>query len=265
MSVIRNLPFIAWTIRTMSVMRRYGIRIDACRRDDKDPVKERCLISEAVDLWTPQLFRRFKVSLEVEGRELVPEGAALFVSNHQGYGDIFAFMLAMSGKQVGFVARENLARIPVFGKWILRVRSLLLQRGDARSTLEVFKIGADWLKDGFSLVIFPEGTRSRSSQMGHFKKGSLKLATDAGVPVVPVTLDGTWHLYEEKGYVRPGAIRFHIHPPIATEGLTRAEIKQLPERVEQIIRSKLIEWNSTDAAGQGESTQGDNGLNRNPV
>jgi 1-acyl-sn-glycerol-3-phosphate acyltransferase len=150
----------------------------------------------------------------------------------------------ITNKQFGFIAKESLSRVPVFGKWIGRIKSLFLSRNDARAALAVFRRGEEWLKDGFSLVIFPEGTRSRGETMGHFKRGSLRLAVKAGVPVVPMSISGTWRLFEEKGYVRSGDVRCHIHPPIETQGLSKAESAELADRVERIIRSKVDEWNA---------------------
>jgi 1-acyl-sn-glycerol-3-phosphate acyltransferase len=150
----------------------------------------------------------------------------------------------MSCKQFGFFAKESLRRIPIFGKWIARVRSLFLMRSDVRSTLEIFKRGEEWLRAGFSFVIYPEGTRSRSERMNRFKKGSLRPAIKAGVPIVPVSIYGTWRLFEEKGYVRKGNVNLCIHPAIETVGLSKAEEAGLSDRVEEIIRSKIDEWNA---------------------
>jgi 1-acyl-sn-glycerol-3-phosphate acyltransferase len=170
----------------------------------------------------------------------------LFVSNHQSYGDIILFMQAAGSmnKQLGFVARGNLTRFPLFGAWIVRVRSLLLEREDARSAVKTFKIGEEWLRQGFSLVIFPEGTRSKSNDMADFKRGSLQLATKSGVPIVPVTLWNSWHLFEKYDYPHEAHTRFFVHEPIVTEGLSRPEQAALNEKVEDIIRSKLEEWKS---------------------
>jgi 1-acyl-sn-glycerol-3-phosphate acyltransferase len=80
--------------------------------------------------------------------------------------------------------------------------------------------------------------------MAPFKKGSVRLATKTGIPIVPVSIRGTWHLFEEKGYVRGGDVQFHVHPPIATAGLSRAESAGLSDKVEAIIKAKIDEWNA---------------------
>ena len=106
-----------------------------------------------------------------------------------------------------------LSKIPIFGKWVTRIRGIYIHRGDARASLKTINEGVEYLKQGFSLVIFPEGTRSRSSAMAEFKHGSFKLATKARVPIVPVTLNGGYHTYEETGKVTKGM-------PISTSWFT---------------------------------------------
>ena len=86
--------------------------------------------------------------------------------------------------------------------------------------------------------------------MTEFKKGSLRLATKSGVPIVPVTLNGTYHVYEKKGYVQPGAVvDFYIHPAIETKDLSKAEQNSLAEKVEATIRTKLEEIQSKEGTG----------------
>src|SRR5690606_26880627 len=123
-------------------------------------------------------------------------------------------------------------KIPGFGNWIKDVRSVFIEREDARASLRAIEEGIGLIRQGFSLVIFPEGTRSRSDQMGEFKKGSLRLATRAGVPVVPVTLDGTYRAFEESGRIRPAAIKVTIHKAIETRDLGKREAGELAEIVE---------------------------------
>jgi 1-acyl-sn-glycerol-3-phosphate acyltransferase len=243
MRILKNILFVLWMAGSLLSIRRFGKMIDSCRREG-DREKERAAIREVSDYWTPKVLEHYHVVTRVEGIDLIPDGPVLFVSNHQGYGDIFMFLALIKDKQVGFIAKDSLRRIPIFGKWIVRVRSLFLVRNDARSALKVFRQGEEWLKEGFSLVVFPEGTRSRSEEMRHFKKGSLRPAVKAGVPIIPVTISGTWRLFEEKGFVCSGEVKFFVHPAIETKELSKTETAVLSEKVEGIIRDKLNEWNA---------------------
>ena len=182
------------------------------------------------------------VRLERTDDIVLPEGGVLFVSNHEGYGDIPAFMAAVKEKQFGFVAKEELAKIPIFAKWIVRIRSILLYRNDPRVALKVFAEGEDIMKRGFSLVIFPEGTRAKGQGMKAFAKGSLRMALRSGAPIVPVAIQGSWDCFESDGYPHPGRIRFHVFEPIITVGRAKSEEGELTEEVEALIRAKLEEW-----------------------
>lgn len=89
------------------------------------------------------------------------------------------------------------------------------------------------------MTIFPEGTRSKGGPVAEFKGGAFRAATSAKVPVVPVTIDGTWHLFEERGRIHGGTVRVVIHPPIPTAGMSRQQVRELPEQVRQQIISGM--------------------------
>ncbi|MCL2493058.1 MAG: 1-acyl-sn-glycerol-3-phosphate acyltransferase [Clostridiales bacterium] len=241
MNIWNALRLGAFILTTLVPIRRNAREIDRARAEGDD-AREQEWILRSLNYWGPCLFRHYKVRAEVSGDLDLPDGGVLFVSNHEGFGDIPLFMEAIRTKQFGFVAKEELSRIPVFNKWITRIRSLMLVRGDTKETLRVFAEGEDMLRRRFSLVIFPEGHRSRGGPMQPFQKGSLRLALRARVPIVPVSLKGSWERFEAHGFPRAGVIRFHVHPAIETKDVAKSEEGALAERVETIIRSKLAEW-----------------------
>ncbi len=236
-----NICFAFWMYFNLRHLRPFHYKIKGFR-DSGDLEKEREQILNSTTTWGKGIVKKYKIKLTVTGVENIPEGPVLFVSNHQGYADIPIYGAAIPGKQIGFVAKTSLGKIPVFGEWIRDIRSIFIERDDPRSSLKTIEEGIGLLNQGFSLVIFPEGTRSRGTHMGEFKKGSLRLATKSGVPVVPVTLNGTYQVFEEKGHVASGAVvDFHIHPAIETKDLSKAEANNLAEKVQEIIQAKLDE------------------------
>lgn len=245
MHLFKNIPFYFWCVNSLYQLRHHRRNIDRYRKEG-NLEKERDEILAASDFWGNSAAKRFGVNIIKEGLENIPEGPVLFVSNHQSYIDIIVILATFTMKQTGFVAKEDLRTIPVFGKWIERIRSVFLQRDDSRAAIQVFKTGEQYIKDGFSLVVFPEGTRSHCEEMGPFRKGSLRLATKTGVPVVPITLSNDWKVYEEHGYMCPADVRLCVHPAIETASLSKTEIADLSDRVEAIIRKKLDEWNASD-------------------
>ena len=163
------------------------------------------------------------------------------VGNHQGYADIFAYCAAFRKFQFAFVAKEELASIPLYGEWIRRIRSVFIKRNEPRASLKAISEGIEYIENGFSLVIFPEGTRSKGPVPGPFQKGALKLATKPGVPIVPISLNGSYKMFEEKGYLKGAQIDIIVHEPIETKDITRQEEKELAERVEKIITDGIRE------------------------
>jgi 1-acyl-sn-glycerol-3-phosphate acyltransferase len=99
----------------------------------------------------------------------------------------------------------------------------------------------EYLKKGYSMVIFPEGTRSRGKTMGEFKAGSLRIAIKANVPIVPVTINGSYKLMEERGFIiKPAEVEIVISEPIETAGLTKEQTNELHEKVLAVITSNLV-------------------------
>jgi 1-acyl-sn-glycerol-3-phosphate acyltransferase len=242
LSVLRNLPFV---VRLFAELRRLrGFRRNIAKyRASGEAECERREILKATSLWGDDLVRALRVDLQTEGETTLPDGPVVFVSNHESYADIPLFCAVVRDKQFGFVAKRDLSRLPVFGKWIAEIRSVFIERSDARASLKAIEEGAELLRQGFSLVVFPEGTRSRGGPMGAFKRGSLRLAAKPGVAVVPVTHMGCYKIFEERGVVRKGVrVRFCVHPAIETAGMSRQEAASLAETAERVIRDKLDEW-----------------------
>ncbi|MBQ9961045.1 MAG: 1-acyl-sn-glycerol-3-phosphate acyltransferase [Firmicutes bacterium] len=241
MNILKSIPGFGYIGFSFLQYAGYKKKIDSLRaRGDREG--ERKAIYDAVQKWTAQIVEHFETDVRIINPENLPtEGPVVYVANHQSYADILVF-LHITKHQVGFIAKDSLKKIPVFSQWTAAIRSLFITRGNARESLHTINEGAELLKQGFSLIIFPEGTRSHSSKMAPFKPGALKLATKAKVPVVPVTINNSYKMFEEPGYVKKGVtIEFTIHEPIDTAGLDRKELANLGETVEDIIKKAVHE------------------------
>ncbi len=235
MKIIPNIPSFIKLIHCLKYLNQHKKAIEAAKAAG-DLEEERKHILSATSCWGPMVFKMFDSKVNVEGLENLPEeGPVVFVGNHQGYADIIAYCAAFKKFQFGFIAKDELAKVPLYGPWIERIRSVFIERDDPRASLKAINKGIEYIEQGFSMVIFPEGTRSKGPEAGEFKRGALKLATKPGVPIIPVSLEGSYKFFETTGKISPAEMTIMVHPPIETKGLDRKEEKALTEKVEKII------------------------------
>jgi len=115
-----------------------------------------------------------------------------------------------------------------------------MDRSNLRKSAAAIIEGVKIIKAGHSLVIFPEGTRSKGGPLGEFKAGSFKLATKSNAPIVPITINGSYKLMEaNNNRIKAANVELFIHPPIETKNLSKEEQEKLPTVVKEIIASKL--------------------------
>lgn len=241
MIIIRNIPGIIKILASLPGLRKYKKNIDAARAAG-DIEKEKENILGATIKWGNYLVDHFNIDLTVHGRENLPEeGPVVYICNHQGFADIPILCATLDKFQMGFIARDNLKQLPLYGTWMRRIRSVMIKRDDPRASLKAISEGIEYIEQGFSLVLFPEGTRSKDNEVHEFKKGSLKLATKPGVPIVPLTLDGSRDIYEATGVLRSGKVDVLIHPPVPTAGMSRWEERELTEKMQKIVADGLVE------------------------
>lgn len=182
------------------------------------------------------------VRVAVSGAEQLPDGPVIVMSNHASNFDI----LVLQGyfpRQLSWIAKKELFNIPVFGWSMRRGGYIPLDRGDGRQALKSMDDAARQIREGSSVIIFPEGTRTRDGQLLPFKRGGFLLAMKAGVPVVPVSIAGSF-LINPGGTLalHPGrAVRLQIHPPVLIpQGMKRAEAEELlMQQVDQAIGGGL--------------------------
>lgn len=190
--------------------------------------------------WARSLLRVSLVRVQVRGAEnLEPGRHYVYVANHQSYADIpvlFGYLPAT----FRIMAKASLFYIPIIG-WYLRWNGHLPVTwknpvADARRLLQAIK----YIREERSVVVFPEGGRSLSGQLGEFKTGIFLAAIKGAAPVVPVTIVGSRHLLARRSWhIRPGRIELIIEPPVRTEGLGRDQLNLLVEQVRRPMERNL--------------------------
>lgn len=178
--------------------------------------------------------------LIVNGAENLPkEGAVLYVSNHQSFMDIPAIMSVLE-RPTGFIAKDDLGKIPFFKEWVVQLKAVLIARGDARKALTAIIQASKLLQQGHCLVLYPEGTRSRDGKLLEFKAGSLKAAQKGNAAIVPVAIDGAMDVMKRDSYwVRKADVTVTIMPAIPAEEVKATDTKELADRVKKQIADVL--------------------------
>jgi 1-acyl-sn-glycerol-3-phosphate acyltransferase len=180
------------------------------------------------------------VKLEIENLEKIPSGQPLiFMGNHQSNFDILALYAAIP-VHFSWIAKEELFRIPLFGVAMRRAGYIPLDRSDGRRALKSMEEAAGKIREGVSVVIFPEGTRTQDGNLLPFKRGGFLLAAKAGVPIVPFTINGTSRINPAKTLrLQKGSASIRFSDPIETGGATGKRRDDLIDRVRQAIEQGL--------------------------
>lgn len=181
-------------------------------------------------------------TMVVKGKENLPKkGPVVYMATHKGLFDSPVMALVVENDSPIFIGKDETKKMPVIGKWFDATGSIYLARDDMKQSLQAILKGIDELKNGQSIVIFPEGSRMKGKEMGTFKAGSFKLATKANVPIVPIAIQNTHKILEEKGKIQKTTVYVNIGKPVDVASLTLEEKKKLPQTVENIVRRLLAE------------------------
>ena len=167
----------------------------------------------------------------------------MLVANHQSLGDIL--LLYGLNRHFKWVSKASIFKLPFIGWNMVLNRYVRLVRGDRRSIMQMLKDCREHLQEGSSILMFPEGTRSRDGEIRAFKSGSFTLARNANVPIVPIVLEGTGEALPKSGYIISAGKRLHftvrilpaVHPqdfPESTEALTDKIRDQMVDTLTQI-------------------------------
>lgn len=162
-------------------------------------------------------------------------GSYIYMPNHVSNFDI-PVLQAYLPVQFRWLAKAELFKIPIFGYAMQRAGYISINRFDRKSAIQSLNKAAEIIRNGTSVIIFPEGTRSQTQNIQSFKKGGFVLAVDSGVPIIPVIIHGTWKIMQKKQIlVRPGNVVLEIKKPIKTLDYTMKTKDDLMEKVRNII------------------------------
>ena len=183
------------------------------------------------------------VRLTVIGEENIPKDeAVLFIGNHRSFFDI-VLTYARCRRLTGFVAKKELAKVPLLSRWMKFLYCLFLDRKDIKAGLKTILTAIEHVKNGISIMIFPEGTRGTGKDeldMLPFHEGSFKIATKTGCPIIPVALVGTSAILEDHfPKIKPVDVVIEYGKPIYPQELTREEQKFIGRHVQGILTGML--------------------------
>ncbi len=229
--VFRILKITAFMIARMVGFARAGLRGEGARK---------AFLPPAFVAWANYVLRTFDVILEVNGSENIPKASGkpvVVLANHQSQLDIPALGVGV-GDLLGFVAKRELSRIPILAYWMRKIGCVFIDRSnkaEAQRTLsEIAKHPPE-----HPLIVFPEGTRSKTGSLLPFKLGGARLALMSQALVLPVRIEGTREAFEaRKGRRGPFHVTISFHPVLDASSLTqeRHGLEQIKEHVESCWR-----------------------------
>lgn len=194
--------------------------------------------------WAQFIIRILLLPVKVEGRENLVKGQSyVFVANHQGAFDIFLIYGFLS-RNFKWMMKRQLRQMPFVGKACESAHHIFVDKRGASKIRETYDRARQTLQGGMSLVVFPEGARSFTGHMGVFKRGAFMLADDIELPVVPLTINGSFDIMprtRDMKWVVWHPLRLTIHKPILPIGKGTDNIKYLEEESYKVVMSGLEE------------------------
>ena len=200
------------------------------------PDKRDAHVERIVRNWAKRLLFLAGAKVDVRGVENIPTARpCVFAGNHQSFFDIL-LLLAYLDKPHALLSKASIGKVPFIRLWMKEIRCVFVDREDMKAGIEAIRQMIGVVEQGYSAIIFPEGTRSKTGEVGEFKGGAFKVAQKTGAPIVPVALDGTAALFESNRYrIRSGKVKLRILPPIETEGMDRNGFRELPAAVQAMV------------------------------
>jgi len=176
--------------------------------------------------------------VRVEGLENIPPTACIFAANHASNLDPFALMPFIP-RRVAIFAKRELFRIPIFSAGMRLAGFIRVDRTGKDAAASVVT-AVRRIKEGLSFAIFPEGTRSPDGRMRRFRKGAFAMATEAGVPIVPVSIAGTYRVLRRGDWImHPGEVTVRFAPAVDVSGHVASGRSNLVAQVESIVAAGL--------------------------
>jgi len=202
--------------------------------------KRDAVVNGRVGPWSRKLLKLSGNTVSVKGLENIPKDrAVLFVGNHQSNFDI-PILLGHIDTPKGFIAKVELAKFPFISTWMPMMNCVFMDRNDMRQSAKAIMQGIKNLKNGYSMVVFPEGTRTDDGVLLEFKPGALKLATKSGAPIVPITINGSKEIMKKgQKVIRPAHVEIIIDKPIEITDEMKQDTIALSEHVKSIIANNL--------------------------
>ncbi len=190
--------------------------------------------------WGKSILVVSRIKVSVKGLSNIdPSSPYIYMPNHQSNFDI-PVLLGHLTVQFRWLAKMELFKIPIFGRAMRNVGYISIDRSNRQSAFESLKVAVEKIKSGVSVLIFPEGTRSRDGKIRPFKKGGFVMAIDSGVPIVPVVITGTRAIMPKGRFrVYPGHVSMVIYKPIETSTYTPETKEALMENVRRVICSNF--------------------------
>jgi len=191
-------------------------------------------------LWARLLSRSMGLTFSIHGTERIAPGVSYIVTpNHQGYVDILALVCTLPFR-FRWVIKRELLKIPLFGWSLGRMGVIPLDRSNRERSMKSLIAGASKLTGGWSVLIYPEGTRTPDGNLQPFKKGPFIMAVQTGIPILPVTCNGAYRIMPRNTILfRPGHIAVTVGEPISSKGLTEEDVDRLRAQTQSAVSSRL--------------------------
>ena len=200
---------------------------------------------KAVKKWAKFVCNAAKVDITVEGLEKIPtDRPLLFTPNHQSYADVPILLHVLKDFDFGFLMRMQLNKLFAIEQISHILHCVPINQENAREGIKALNKTAEQINNGFSMVVFPEGKRGFSNTPDEFKNGAFKIVQKTGVTIVPIYMRNVFKILEGSGgVITPTAVKVTILDPIETSEMNREQVKELNEKVYNVILEESKKYN----------------------
>lgn len=196
-------------------------------------------VARPIIQWVFSTIRRISLTkMEIKGTENIPDGPVLFVPNHLSIFDV-VLLYPIMNRPSSFISKIELKKIPFLAQWMILIKAVFLDRDNIKQAIGIIIGAVDDINNGTSVIVFPEGTRSRTGEVLEFKEGTFKIATRTDCPVVPVAISNTDKILHSGLGIRTANVTIEFGQPIITKDLDKDQKKHIGhEARERIIAMK---------------------------